>query len=52
MVFPNLSGIGVHSVDLSFQVRTGGGHVGAAVHEVEKGREIKELHRVEEMCLP
>lgn len=40
MVFPDLSGIGVHPVDLSFQVRTGGGHVGAAVHEVGNSTEF------------
>ena len=35
IVFPDLSGIG----DLSFQVRTRGGHEGDAVHEVDKSTE-------------
>ena len=35
IVFPDLSGIG----DLSFQVRTRGGHEGDAVHEVDKSIE-------------
>ena len=35
IVLPDLSGIG----DLSFQVRTKGGHEGDAVHEVDKSIE-------------